>query len=49
MTLYILGGGGSEYTDDSALSCDWLRNKPTVYCRISDYEHNAYAFVGAVI
>ena len=47
VTLYTLGDG--QCVGDSALNCDWLRNRPTNYYRNIDYEHNANDFVGGVI
>ena len=29
VTLYALGG--RQWVDDSALNCDWMMNKPTMY------------------
>jgi len=49
VTLYILGGAVCIGLDDSALNSDWLRNinQQCTTETVTDYERNAYNFVGA--
>ena len=46
--IHLVGGGANSRWQRAEL---WLveEHKPTMYYRNTDYEHNAYDFVGAII